>query len=68
MLSATAMAPVWIPGEVGVKVTPMVQFAPCAAVEPQVVVLAKSPSVLIPNIDIGALPIFVSVIGCSGLL
>jgi hypothetical protein len=64
-LSATDSKAAKLPAADGVKVTAMVQLAPAASVEPQEVVSAKSlefaPPKVIPEIERGALPPFVSV-------
>jgi hypothetical protein len=57
-----------IPGDVGVKVTVIVQVAPTAREEPHVVVFAKSPA-LAPEIEIleivSAVSPFVTVTVCG---
>ena len=64
-MSVTVNVPLRAPVAVGVKVTLIVQFAPAATLEPQLLVCAKSPR-LVPPIAMllivkGPLPVFVSV-------
>jgi hypothetical protein len=54
-------APVRFPAAVGVKVTLIVQFAPAATLDPQVLVCAKSPEAVIWEMESAALPEFVNV-------
>ena len=60
-LSVTVRVPLLVPAAVGLKVTLMVQEAPAATVEPQVLVWEKSPLVLIPETVSVALPMLVRV-------
>lgn len=60
-LSVNVTAPVSVPAAVGVKVTEMVQLAPAARLDPQVLVSAKSPLTLTLVKERLALPVFVSV-------
>ena len=60
-LSATPTEPDRVPAAAGVKVTLMVQLAPGARELPQVLVSAKSPVIVIPEIASGAFPVFDSV-------
>jgi hypothetical protein len=52
---------------VGVKVTEIVQFAPAASDEPQVLACEKSPDVVMLAIESAAPPEFVSVTGRAAL-
>jgi hypothetical protein len=60
-LSTTERVPLSVPVVVGVKVTEMVQLAPAATLEPQVLVSAKLPDALMPVTESAALPLFVRV-------
>jgi hypothetical protein len=53
--------PVLVPLAVGLKLTLIVQLAPTASVEPQVVVRAKSPLVAVLDMVSEAVPLFFSV-------
>ena len=60
-LSVMVTAPVLVPPVVGLKVTLMVQLAPAATLEPQVLVWEKSPLALMLVMLRVALPVFLSV-------
>jgi hypothetical protein len=60
-LSVMVRVPVLVPAVVGLKVTLMVQLAPAATLEPQVLVWEKSPLVLMLLMLRVALPVFLSV-------
>ena len=60
-LSVTVIVPVLAPATVGLNVTLMVQEAPAATLEPQLLVWAKSPLVLMPETVRLALPVLVRV-------
>lgn len=62
------IAPVRCPETVGVKVTAIVQVAPGASAEPQVLDCAKSPEAVIEEMVAAAAPLLVSVIVCGGLV
>jgi len=57
-----------VPVAVGLKVTLIVQLAPAATLEPQVLVWAKSPLTPMLVMVNGPLPVLVSVTVCSVLL
>jgi hypothetical protein len=71
-LSAIETEAVRIPAAVGRNVTLIVQLALTASVEPHVVVRAKSPEfvpvIVMPAIDIVALPMLRSVIALAALV
>ena len=60
-LSVMVTVPVLVPAVVGLKVTLMVQLAPGATLEPQVLVWEKSPLALMPLMLSVPLPVFLSV-------
>src|ERR1035437_10222364 len=67
-LSEKLMVPVRAPGAVGLKVTEMVQLAPAATGEPQVLARAKSPVAAIVDTVSAAVPLLVSVTFTTGLI
>jgi hypothetical protein len=67
-LSAIVNAPVRLPAAVGVKVTEIVQLAPTATLEPQLLTWAKSPEAAIEVRVSAALPELISVTVCAALV
>jgi hypothetical protein len=67
-LSVMVTAPVRAPPAVGVKVTEILQFAPAATLEPQVLDSAKSPDAAIEVMLKAARPELVSVTDCAELV
>ena len=53
--------PLLVPVAVGLKVTPIVQLAPAANVEPQVLVRVKSPPIVTLEMVMVAVPLFFTV-------
>ena len=66
--SVTANIPERVPGCVGVNVTEAVQLAPTASVALHVLVCAKSPDAVMPEIFIVEVPLLVSCTGCAELV
>ena len=66
--SVMVMVPVRAFGVVGVNVTVMVQLAPAATVEPQLLVWAKSPLLVMLVMLRVRKPVFVSVTVCAALV
>ena len=60
-MTVMVRAPERLPAAVGVKVTEMVQFAPAAKLDPQVLVSAKSPDAMMELMESAPDPEFVSV-------
>ena len=70
LLALLAMdnVPVRVPDAVGVKVTLTVQEALAAMLAPQLLLWAKSPLVLTPEIEAAAEPVLVTVTDCAALV
>jgi len=67
-LSVMVNDPVLLPATVGVKVTLMVQLAPAARLEPQVLSCAKLPVATILEMVSAAVPVLVNVTACAALV
>ena len=67
-LSVTVRVPVNAPVSVGVKLTSIVQLAPAARLDPQLFVWLKLAVIVMLLIVNVALPLFVNVTGCDGLV
>ncbi len=67
-MSVMLIAPVRWPAEVGVNVTAIEQFAPAASELAHVLVCAKSPLAVMPEMLSAALPVLVSVMFCAALV
>jgi hypothetical protein len=68
ILPATPRLPIALPALMGEKVTLIVQLAPGASVERQVVILPKPPLRLMPLISMAEALVLLNVIVCSALL